>query len=275
MSEGRALSWRRDEAGRLELVLHRPPLNELGEASLGELEAFLPALREPATRGVLVRSGLPRGFCAGADLRALLRGLEEGGPGALEQVGAFLRRIGEVLCALDEAPVPVVAAVHGPCFGGGLELVLCCDLVVADRTARFGFPELRLGLVPGFGGTVRAARDLSRSRLRDLLLTGRSLSAEAAREAGLVAQVVAEGQAEPVARRALEQATRQDPAALAAAKRLLKPRDPAALGAEREVFLGLLARPQVLDALRGFAARQDPLPWLPDAPPPRAPQEVP
>lgn len=245
-------------------MLQREPLNELGPDALAELEAFLPALADPATRGVLVRSGLPRGFCAGADLRALLQGLEARGAQALAEVGDFLGRIGAALTALDEAPVPVVAAIHGPCFGGGLELALCCDLVVADRSARFGFPELRLGLVPGFGGLARAGRDLGQGRLRDLLLTGRSLSAEAAREAGLVSQVVGEGHAEPVARRALEQAARQDRAALAAAKRLLKPRDPAALAAERAAFLRLLPRPEVLAALRDFAGRTDPLPFLPE-----------
>lgn len=267
------VDWSRDAAGRLTLVLGREPLNELGEGQLERLEAFLPALSDPATRGVLVRSALPRGFCAGADLRALLAGLEADPAAGPARVADFLARIGAVFSALDEAPVPVVAAVHGPCFGGGLELALCCDLIVADRTARFGFPELRLGLVPGFGGLVRARRDLGQARLRDLLWTGRSLSAEAAREAGLVSQVVAEGQAEAVARRALDQALRQDGAALVAAKRLLKPCDPAALEAERATFLRLLPRPEVRAALRAFADRSDPLPWLAAGRPP-APEDT-
>lgn len=256
------LSWERDASGRLELSLHRPPMNELGEESLAALEAFVPALRDPATRGVLIRSGLPRGFCAGADLRALLAGLEREGHLALPAVSDFLGRIGAVFSAIDQAPVPVVAAVHGPCLGGGLELALCADLIVADPTARFGFPELRLGLVPGFGGTVRGARDLGRARLRDLLLTGRTLSAEAARQGGLVSQVAGEGRADEIAARALEQAMRQDPDALAAAKRLMKPPEEAALVAEREEFLRLLLRPEVLAGLKSFVQRRDPLPWV-------------
>ena len=77
--------------------------------------------------------------------------------------------------AIDAAPLTTIAAVHGVTFGGGFELALACDLIVADKMARFCFPELRLGLIPGFGGIPRLKRDLGNAVVRDLLLTGRSI----------------------------------------------------------------------------------------------------
>lgn len=247
-------------AGCVALELDAPPLNELGEAALEALEAFV---REalPACRGVLIVSQLARGFCAGADLAALATGLAAE-PDAPARVRRFLERIGSAFRALDEAPVPVVGAVHGAVFGGGLELALCCDVLVADSSARFGFPELRLGLIPGFGGLARLGRDLGQARVRDLLLTGRSLSADAAQRAGLVAHRVAAGQHRPVAERLLAQAVRHPPAATAAAKRLLKPISPEVLQREIDTFCALLAAPEVLRALTQFVNRSDPLPYV-------------
>jgi len=101
---------------------------------------------------------------------------------------------------LDEAPLTTIAAVHGVTFGGGFELALTCDLIVADKMTRFCFPELRLGLIPGFGGIPRLKRDLGNAVVRDLLLTGRSINAIKAQSVGLVSQVTAEGDALRVAR---------------------------------------------------------------------------
>jgi len=254
-------------AGCAILELASPPLNELGEAALAALERFV-AEALPEARGVLITSALERGFCAGADLVGLAEGLASE-PDAQARVRAFLERIGAVFTALDTCPVPVVGAVHGAVFGGGLELALCCDVLVADPSARFGFPELRLGLIPGFGGLARLSRDLGQARLRDLLLTGRSLSAEAALRAGLVSQRVGAGQQRAVAERVLAQAVRHPPAATAAAKRLLKPVDPALLQREVDTFCELLRAPDVLEALTQFVARSDPLPYV------ARPQEAP
>lgn len=247
--------------GLLEVVLHGEPLNELGAAALGELEDALAQL--PRARAALVRSDLSRGFSAGADLRGLQAELAARGAAAVApEVRAFLGRINAALGALDRAPIPTAAAVHGVCFGGGLELALTCDLVVAERTARFAFPELRLGLIPCFGGLARLQRDLGGARARDLLLTGRSLGADAAREAGLVGQVVGTGRAAAVARRALTQAAKHPAAAVAAAKARLKPDLAAEVAADVDVFCDLLARPEAEAALASFVAREDALPYL-------------
>src|SRR5260370_37088489 len=95
---------------------------------------------------------------------------------------------------LDAAPLTTIAAVHGVSFGGGFELALVCDIIIADKRARFCFPELRLGLIPGYGGIPRLKRDLGNAVVRDLLLTGRSFNTTKAQQIGLVSQVVAEGE---------------------------------------------------------------------------------
>ena len=143
----------------------------------------------------------PAGFSAGADLRelyaaALARTAEERVAGVRE----FLERIHWVLNKIDAVALTTIAAVHGVTFGGGFELALACDLIVADKMARFCFPELRLGLIPGFGGIPRLRRDVGNAVVRDLLLTGRSINASKALSLGLVSQVAAEGEALQVAR---------------------------------------------------------------------------
>lgn len=267
---GVTASWATDPAGLCEVVLHREPLNELGEESLAELERLVVSLSGSGAlpaRALLIRSARPSGFSAGADLRALHQAIEERGHEAVaKQLRTFLDRINAVFTVLDESPVPSVAALHGVVFGGGFELALACDLRVADRTARLAFPELRLGLIPGFGGLPRLRREVGAGRALDLLLTGRSLSAERAREAGLVAQVVARGKHVDVARRVARQLARQEPAAVAAAKRHAKGSVRSALPEQIDTFCRLFARPECARALAEFASRSDPLPFLPRAP---------
>jgi len=101
---------------------------------------------------------------------------------------------------IDGAPFVTIAAVHGICFGGGFELALACDIIVADKMARFAFPELRLGLIPGFGGIPRLKRDVGNAFVRDLLLTGRSINGRARACRSLVGQLAAEGEALKIAR---------------------------------------------------------------------------
>src|SRR5690606_16009140 len=153
--QGRALSWER-RGPALEVTLHREPCNEIGTTTLAELERLADVVRGGAmgARAVILHSGM-RGFCAGADLRELHAGLRErressrvvrllGGRRrrlvarlARREIRSFLDRIHAVFDTLDTAPVPTIAAVHGVCFGGGFELALTADVIVADRSARF------------------------------------------------------------------------------------------------------------------------------------------
>lgn len=248
------------DAGVLEIELRKEPMNEIGTAMLDALEAIDLA----GARAVVLWSSIPQGFCAGADLRELYHAGKDMKPAErLKGVRGFLKRIHGFLDRLDEAPVPTVAAVHGAVFGGGLELALACDLIVADRTARFAFPELRLGLVPGFGGLPRLKRDVPNSLVRDLLFTGRSINAEKALQAGLVSQVVAEGQALRAAKATAAQMAKFDPETAAAAKRFIKPFPKEELMREMELFLELFERPVVQEALRKFVEDKGPMPYLP------------
>jgi enoyl-CoA hydratase/carnithine racemase len=248
------------DAGVLEIELHREPMNEIGTEMLKALEA----IDWKGARAVVLSSSLPHGFCAGADLRELYGAGKDMKPAErLKGVKEFLRRIHGFLNRLDEAPVPTVAAVHGAVFGGGLELALACDLIVADRTTRFAFPELRLGLVPGFGGLPRLKRDVPNSLVRDLLFTGRSINAEKALACGLVSQVVAEGQALRAAKATAAQMAKFDPETVKAAKKFVKPFPKAELEREMELFLELFQRPVVQEALRKFVEDKGPMPYLP------------
>src|SRR5215471_9576919 len=194
---GTALSWQVVD-GTIELLLDRAPCNEIGSATLAELEQFTAALGnlQNEAHALIVSSARSEGFCAGADLRELYRESQKLSPTARASgVRDFLERIHGVMNTLDAAPITTIAAVHGVTFGGGFELALACDLIVADKMARFCFPELRLGLIPGFGGIPRLKRDLGNAVVRDLLLTGRSFNAAKTQQIGLVSQVVAEGEA--------------------------------------------------------------------------------
>ncbi len=184
-------------------------------------------------------------------------------------VRAFLDRIHAVFDTFDTAPIPVIAAVHGVCFGGGFELALTADVIVADKTARLAFPELRLGLVPGFGGVPRLERDLGNALVRELLLSGRSLGAPRAHEVGLVAQLVAPGKALDVARKLAKQTQKFDAATVAAAKPFLKPFPARRLAEEKALFCRLLTSPAVMEALDAFVHSKDAMPYLPRARAPR------
>lgn len=178
-------------------------------------------------------------------------------------VRAFLDRIHRVFDTFDTAPIPTVAAVHGVCFGGGFELALTCDVIVADKSARFAFPELRLGLIPGFGGIPRLERDLGNAVVRDLLLSGRSLGAQRAHEVGLAAQLVGAGQAPKVARRLCAQMGRFDRRTATAAKRFVKPFPRERLEEEKDLFCSLLTSPTVEAALERFVHDTSAHPYLP------------
>jgi enoyl-CoA hydratase/carnithine racemase len=264
---GEALRWEwRD--GVVELTLDREPLNEIGTVMLADLEKFVAAFKNlaPVTSACIITSARPVGFCAGADLRELYRGAVDL-PKAkrLAGVRAFLKRIHAVANAIDDAPFVTFAAVHGLCLGGGLELALVCDLIVADKMARFGFPELRLGLIPGFGGIPRLRRDVGNSFIRDLLFTGRTVKAESAQQAGLVSHLAGEGYALQVARSMAQQVTKFDAQTRAVAKKFLKPIPRAELKKEIDLFCKLFARPVVMEALRRFVETDDPMKHLPVA----------
>jgi enoyl-CoA hydratase/carnithine racemase len=182
---------------------------------------------------------------------------------AARGVRDFLERIHSVLNRIDAAPLTTIAAVHGVTFGGGFELALACDLIIADKTARFCFPELRLGLIPGFGGIPRLKRDVGNAVVRDLLLTGRSFNTTKAQQIGLVSQVVAEGEALRAARATAAQIAKFDRQTSAAAKQFIKPIPHDELRREIDIFCDLFSRPAVQAGLKKFVESKDAQPYLP------------
>src|SRR6202789_4139808 len=263
--QGKTLSWRIAD-GVIELTLDHAPCNEIGLAMLADLEQVVAALGtlKNEAHALIISSARSEGFCAGGDLRELFRLSQEvSGAEKLSGLRNFIERIHRVMNALDEAPFTTIAAVNGLTFGGGFELALTCDLIIADKMARFCFPELRLGLIPGFGGVPRLKRDFGNAVVRDLLLTGRSFNANKAQQVGLVSQVVGEGEALRAARATAAQLKKFDRATAVAAKRFIKPIPHEELRQEIELFCELFASPAVEAGLQRFVESTDAQPYLP------------
>jgi enoyl-CoA hydratase len=263
--EGQALSWEVNR-GVIELGLHREPCNEIGSVALAELEKFTAALDglETEAHALIIYSRLKCGFSAGADLRELYeRSQAMKKTEALRGVRNFLERIHGVLNRIDGSPLTTIAAVHGVTFGGGFELALVSDLIIADKMTRFGFPELRLGLIPGFGGIPRLKRDVGNALVRDLLLTGRSFNATKSQQIGLVSQVVSAGESLRVARATADQIAKFDRQTAAAAKHFIKPIPQEELRREIDIFCELFSRPAVEAGLKKFVESTDAQPYLP------------
>jgi enoyl-CoA hydratase len=170
--------------GRVGVVLMNRPkqLNALSGELLGAVVDALQALDEDEEIRAIVLGGGERAFAAGADIAELAAGT----PVSLYQAGRL-----DNFDAVRRLRTPLVAAVSGYCLGGGCELAMLCDLIVASESARFGQPEINLGVLPGAGGTQRLTRAVGKSLAMDMILTGRMISAREALGFGLVARVVA------------------------------------------------------------------------------------
>ncbi len=172
------------------ITLNRPTaLNALNAALMNELAAAVDAFDKDAAIGCIVLTGSEKAFAAGADIKEMQ---DFGYPGVyLDDFIASWER-------LARARKPVVAAVAGFALGGGCELALMCDIILAADNAQFGQPEIKLGVMPGAGGTQRLVREVGKSKAMDMILTGRNMRAEEAERAGLVSRIVplAELQAE-------------------------------------------------------------------------------
>ncbi|RZS83999.1 enoyl-CoA hydratase [Pigmentiphaga kullae] len=195
MSEALVLVENRGRVGLL--TLNRPKaLNALNDALMDELGAALLAFDADPDIGAMVITGSEKAFAAGADIGAMkdLTYVEAYASDFITRNWETLRRIRK----------PVIAAVAGYALGGGCELAMMCDILVAAETARFGQPEIKLGIIPGAGGTQRLPRAVGKAKAMDLVLTGRLMDAAEAERAGLVSRVVA---ADKLLDEAIEMAT--------------------------------------------------------------------
>lgn len=181
-----AMTIQMSRIGELALVtLDRPQaLNALSFGLLRDLAAVFDEIAAGDARALLVTGAGERAFCAGADVNELT-----GRSVAKAREGAAFGQA--VLGKLDALPIPSIALVNGYAFGGGLELALACTFRIAAPGARFGLPEIKLGLIPGYGGTQRLPRLVGEARALDMILTGRAVAAEEALAIGLVNRIAA------------------------------------------------------------------------------------
>ncbi|MBP2290991.1 crotonase/enoyl-CoA hydratase family protein [Azospirillum rugosum] len=239
------------------LTLNRPEkLNAISTALANAMHAALDALEaDEAVRAVIVTGAGERAFSAGADITEFTQTVRQG-PGAA--VRAF--RPGQTLCARIEAfPKPVIAAVNGICFGGGCEILEASHLAVASERALFSKAEIKLGMMPTFGGTQRLPRTAGRKRALEWLLTGDSFPPATALAMGLVNRVVAPDALMPAALELAERITRHSPEAVAgiltAATRGLNLTIGEGLAVETEQFAKLAPGAALRDGLEAWLAR--------------------
>jgi enoyl-CoA hydratase len=164
------------------ITLNRPKaLNALNTTLIDELNAALAGFENSSAISCIVITGSDKAFAAGADVKEMRD---------KTYVDAYLGKFLATWDGLTQARKPVIAAVAGFCLGGGCELAMMCDTIIAADTAKFGQPEITLGIMPGAGGTQRLARAVGKAKAMDLILTGRMMDAQEAERAGLVARVV-------------------------------------------------------------------------------------
>jgi enoyl-CoA hydratase len=234
--------------------LNRPEqLNALSNQLMGELVGALENLDDDEAVRSIVLAGNERAFAAGADINELAdaKPLELYFGGRIDRWDA-IRKI----------RTPIVAAVSGYCLGGGCELAMACDLIVAAEGAQFGQPETSLGVLPGAGGTQRLTRAVGKSKAMDVILTGRFLSAREAEQAGLVARVVPDDAWLDEAKRVAHEIAAKSPVGVRLAKEAVNQAFEttlaAGLDAERKAFHLALSSEDAQEGLKAFTEKRKP-----------------
>ncbi len=210
------ISTERREAVAL-VTIDNPPMNALSSALLEELEAEIDALdADEAVRAIVLRGGGERAFVAGADIKEFPALRETAGE------GGSARGIQKLGHRMDASRTPFVAAVHGYCLGGGLELAMCCDIRICSDDATLGQPEIQLSLIPGGGGTQRLPRLVGHGRAMYLNLTGNFVDAQTAYAWGLVEQVVPAAELDEAAFAIADRIASRSPHAVAVLRELAR-----------------------------------------------------
>lgn len=230
-------------------------LGALNEEIMRALGSYLRQLADDKSVRVLVITGTGRGFIAGADIG----GYDDA---SVTDFSAFQFLSRQTFEALESLPQPTIAAVNGFALGGGFELTLCTDLVVATEGATFGLPEIKLGLLPGGGGTQRLARLVGERIAKEVVLTGRSLDAEEAEKLGLVTKRVPDQALMGETLKLAEHIAAQAPVAAREGKRvihdgLLAPL-PSALTLEQRALFALFGTEDAKEGIQAFMEKRDP-----------------
>lgn len=238
------------------LWLDHPPVNVLDAELLGALHRALDEIEaEGQVRVLVLASAQARAFAAGANIREMA----PMGPPEARIHGA---RGQGVTVRLESLPLPVIAAVHGVCVGGGCEVALACDLIVASEDAQFGQPEINLGVMPGWGGTQRLPLRVGPAHARYWIYSGRTVSARSAAEQGLVLKVVDRPGLLSAALEIAEELAAKPAGALAAAKQALQtaeaPTLRSGLARELELWAGLFGTPDQREGMQAFLEKRAP-----------------
>jgi enoyl-CoA hydratase len=240
------------------VTIDHPPVNALSAPLLEELEAELDRLdHDDGVRAIVLKGAGERAFVAGADISEF-PSLRES---ATEESGSArgIQRLGG---RMDAAHTPIVAAIHGFCLGGGLELAMCCDIRVASEDAQLGQPEIKLGLIPGGGGTQRLPRLVGLGRALLLNMTGDFIDARTAYDWGLVERVVPREELEAAALGIARTIAQRSPVAIGVLRQLAKTtRDlPLEEGLRREAegFRRCLASEDGLEGVTAFLEKREP-----------------
>ena len=245
-------AWAEDSIGLVQL--NRPEvLNALNQEMFAEVLAALEAFDgDPAVR-CMILTGSGRAFSAGADIKQMAR------MSAVDQMASAAPARWERMRRIQK---PIVAAVNGFALGGGCELMMCCDIVVAGETARIGQPEINLGIIPGAGGTQRLTRVVGICKAMELVLTGRQMSATEAEALGLVNRVVAPELVLDEARRIAREIAAKSPIAVRTAKECVQKalETPLSVGLEfeRKLLALLFATEDKVEGMQAFLEKREP-----------------
>jgi methylglutaconyl-CoA hydratase len=239
------------------LAMQRPEAaNALSRALVARLRAEFAALAcDPSLTAVVLAGIEGKAFCAGADLKERLAM-------SLDETRSFLDELGALVNTIADFPRPVIAAISGAALGGGLEIALACDFRIADASARLGLAEVRLGIIPGAGGTQRLSRLCGMAVAKELVLTGQRIDGERALALGLVSRLVPPGELRSAVMALATDLSAAGPLALAQAKRAVTrgfdmPIDQA-LALERECYEVVLTSEDRNEGLRAFSEKRPP-----------------
>jgi len=250
------LKLEREDALEIWTIDAAPRRNSITRALIGELEAKVAAVSSTGqVRAVILTGAGDKAFCAGADLKERAAMSED-------DVRAFLDALRRTFRAMEKSHCIFLAAINGAAFGGGAELALACDLRLAAPAAEIGLPEVKLAIIPGGGGTQLLSRLVGVARAKELILTGRPVTAAEALEVGLVNQIAPEGQLMEAAHALARLILANGPLAIAAAKHAIDegvalPLDDG-LDVERRHYEAILRTQDRLEGLRAFAERRPP-----------------
>lgn len=237
------------------ITIDNAPANAAGRAVISGIgQALLEAEQDHDCRAVILTGAGERFFCSGADVKEFASAGAEA-----------IATAQDLTLRMEMSRLPIIAAVNGAALGGGCELMLACDLRIASETARFGQPELKLGILPGWGGTQRLTRQIGRAAAMEMLLTGDPVDAQRALALGLVNRVVPAAELTSAARELARELATRAPLSIAATKRAVnrgldRPIEDGLL-AEREEFVQIFTSDDAREGVSAFVEKRQAAPW--------------